>query len=199
MLVSAKLNEWDDVLIACKQLVNIRRNKSGEGSIDLPIVEKLIELLVSSDYPKCDDDEDSIESQLTHFQKSCIEFVCITLPSVITTSARCWRLVAKVELWRRRPWAALECHEKAYRAVSHNPDLEIDEKIWNETVDACEDLVAAYESLGEMEGKHGPSSLVCKDWKYKARSTIKALMSKGKGRWDGSDGWERLLQARSQI
>lgn len=193
MLVAAKLNEWTDVLLACKHLVSIKRDKAGEGSIDLPVVEKLVELLVSTDYPT-----DDIQ-KLTHFQRSCIEFVCEVLPSVITTSARCWRLVAKVELWRKRPWAALECHEKAYRAVSHNPDIEIDEKVWDATVDACEDLVASYESLGELEGRHGPGSMVCKDWKYKCRATIKALLSKGKGRWDDSDGWERLLELKNQI
>lgn len=192
MLVAVKLNEWEDVLTACKQLVSIRRDKSGEGSIDLPIIEKLVELLVTSEYPE-------EPQQLSYFQKSCTEFICNILPQVITTSARCWRLVARVELWRKRPWAALECHEKAYRAISHNPDLEVEEKVWNDTVDACEDLVAAYESLGEMEGKYGPGSLVCKDWKYKCRSTIKALMSKGKGRWDDSPGWDRLVEARSQI
>lgn len=192
MLVAAKLNEWEDVLIACKQLVSIRRDKSGEGSIDLPIIEKLVELLVTSEYSE--DPE-----KLSYFQKSCTEFICVTLPQVITTSARCWRMVARVELWRKRPWAALECHERAYRAISHNPDLEVDEKAWDDTVDACEDLVAAYESLGEMQGKYGPDSLVCKDWKYKCRSTIKALMSKGKGRWDDSLGWDRLIEARSQI
>ncbi|CAI4687145.1 BAL_1a_G0043360.mRNA.1.CDS.1 [Saccharomyces cerevisiae] len=192
MLVAVKLNEWEDVLTACKQLVSIRRDKSGEGSIDLPIIEKLVELLVTSEYPE-------EPQQLSYFQKSCTEFICNTLSQVITTSARCWRLVARVELWRKRPWAALECHEKAYRAISHNPDLEVEEKVWNDTVDACEDLVAAYESLGEMEGKYGPGSLVCKDWKYKCRSTIKALMSKGKGRWDDSPGWDRLVEARSQI
>ncbi|EHN00666.1 YNL313C-like protein [Saccharomyces cerevisiae x Saccharomyces kudriavzevii VIN7] len=192
MLVAVKLNEWDDVLVACRQLVSIRRDKAGEGSIDLPIVEKLVELLVTSEYP-------AETEMFSYFQKSCMEFICNTLPQVVTTSARCWRLVARVELWRKRPWAALECHEKAYRAVSHNPDLEIDEKVWNDTVDACEDLVAAYESLGEMEGKYGPGSLVCKDWKYKCRSTIKALTSKGKGRWDDSPGWDRLIEARNQI
>lgn len=193
MLVAVKLNEWDDVLLACKHLVNIRRDKSGEGSIDLPIVEKLAELLVSTDYP-------SDETQrLSHYQSSCIEFICSTLPSVITTSSRCWKVVGRVELWRKRPWAALECHEKAYRAMSHNPDLEIDERVWNDTVDACQDLVAAYESLGELGGKYGAGDLVCKDWKYKARSTIKSLMSKGKNSWEDSDGWETLLELRKQL
>lgn len=190
MIVSFRLNEWNDVLVACKHLVTIKRDTVGEGSIDIPIVEKLVDLLVCTDYK---------EDNLDYFQRNCIEFICVTLPSLITTDARLWKIVAKVELWRKRPWAALDCHEKAYRAISHNPDLSTDEKIWNETVEACEDLVAAYESLGERDGKYGEGSLVCKDWKYKARSTIKGLISKGKGRWDGTDGWERLMTARSQL
>lgn len=190
LIVATKLNEWQDVLMACVKLVNIKRDKIGEASIDLPVVEKLAELLVATDYKK---------DSLSFYQKSCIDFICNTIPSVVTTSARCWRLVARVELWRGRPWAALDCHEKAYRAVSHNPDLEINENVWKETVDACEDLVAAYESLGEMEGRHGPGSLVCQDWKYKSRATIKALMSKGKGIWEDSDGWESLLEMRRQL
>ena len=190
MIVSFRLQEWNDVLTACKQLVGIKRDKQGEGSVDLPVVEKLVELLVSTEYSA---------DQQDYFQRTCIDFVCVMLPTVITTSARLWKLVAKVELWRQRPWAALECHEKAYRATLHNPAMETEEPAWNETVDACEDLVAAYESLGEREGRHGDGSVVCRDWKYKARSTIKALMSKGRGRWDGSEGWERLVEARSQV
>lgn len=190
MLVAMKLNEWQDVLTACKNLVTIKRDKIGEASIDLPVVEKLVELLITTDY--------NVDS-LSFYQRSCIDFICNTIPSIVTTSARCWRIVARVELWRGRPWAALDCNEKAYRAVSHNPDLEINEKIWEDTVDACDDLVAAYESLGEMEGRHGPGSMVCQDWKYKSRATIKALMSKGKGIWEDSDGWERLLEMRKQL
>lgn len=193
MIVSVKLNEWNDVLLACKHLVNVKRERVGEGSIDLPVVEKLVELLVATEY-----DANNPET-LTHYQKSCIDFICNVLPTVITTNARCWRLVARVELWRKRPWAALDCNEKAYRAISHNTDIDIDEKVWDETVCACEDLVAAYESLGELEGKHGSSSLVCKDWKYRSRATIKGLMGKGKSRWEDSDGWERLSELKKQL
>lgn len=193
MLVSMKLNMWGDVLLACRKLVEIRKNKVGEFSIDLPVVEKLVELLVTSDFPS------NASERLSHFQSSCMEFICDILPTVVTTNSRCWNQVARVELWRKRPWAALECYEKEYRAMSHNPDLEFDEKVWNQTVDACDDLVAAYESLGVMEGKHGEGSLVCKDWKYKARSTIKSLMSRGKNNWEDSDGWERLLEMRRNL
>ncbi|SCU93826.1 LANO_0E04896g1_1 [Lachancea nothofagi CBS 11611] len=193
MLVSIKLNLWPDVLLACRKLVEIRKGKVGEFSIDLPVVEKLVELLVTSEFPS------EASARLTHFQSSCMEFICEILPGVVTTNSRCWKQVAKVELWRKRPWASLDCYEKEYRAMSHNPDLEFDEKVWNDSVDTCDDLVSAYESLGEMEGKHGLGSLVCKDWKYKARSTIKSLMSRGKNNWEDSDGWERLVELRNNL
>ena len=93
MTVAVKLNEWLDVLTACKQLININRDKEGEGTVDLPIVEKLVEILVSSGYP-------TDESDLTFFQRSCIEFLCGTLPGVITHNVRLWQLVARVELSR---------------------------------------------------------------------------------------------------
>ncbi|CCH59683.1 hypothetical protein TBLA_0B08680 [Henningerozyma blattae CBS 6284] len=193
MIVAFKLREWDEVLLSCKKLIDINKDRAGEGAIDLPIVEKLVEILVSSDYPKDD------ETKLTYFQKSCIDFICNQLPAVITNNGRIWRVISKVELWRNKPWNALDCYEKAFRAQSHNPDLEINEDVWNDTIDSCEELIAAYESLGEREGRHGKGSFVCKDWKYKSRSTIKSLMSRGKNNWDGTEGWERLVEMRSQI
>lgn len=186
LVVAAKLGEWSDVLIAARELVLL---KDGELSIDIPVIEKLVEILVATELP-------TDGGRLTHYQRLCTEFVCEQLPSVINTSARCWRIVSRVELWRQRPWAALECHEKAYRAVSHRPELETDELVWNEAVDACEDLVAAYESLGEKPGKHGAGDVVCKDWKYKTRTTVRSLMSKGKAMWEDSEGWVRLQQMK---
>lgn len=186
LVVAAKLGEWNDVLIAARELVLL---KDGELSIDIPVIEKLVEILVATEFP-------SDGGRLTHYQRLCTEFLCEQLPSVINTSARCWRIVSRVELWRQRPWAALECHEKAYRAVSNRPELDTEEGVWNEAVDACEDLVAAYESLGELPGKHDAGDVVCKDWKYKTRSTVRSLMSKGKTLWEDSDGWNRLQQMK---
>lgn len=190
LIVAAKLGEWDDVLWACKKLIEVKKDSSGEGSVDIPVVEKLVEILVAKDYK---------EDALTFFQRSCVEFTTVTLPGVINTSSRLWRLIARVELWRKRPWASVECYEKAYRAQSHCPDLETDEKVWNETVDACVDLCAAYESLGDMPGRLGAGDLVCKDWKYKAKQTIKSLMSKGRVSWEDSEGWEKLIESRNSL
>ncbi|CCG26085.1 hypothetical protein CORT_0C07140 [Candida orthopsilosis Co 90-125] len=191
MNVAMQLNEWNDVLIAYRELLSIRKNE-GDSVIDIPVLEKLSEILISSEFPESG-------KNLSHFQRTCIQLICDTLPTLITSSARCWRIVARVELWRKRPWAALECHEKAYRALLHNPELEVNEEVWNEVIDACADLVGAFESLGELPGKHGAGDLVCKDWKYKARTTVRSLMSKGKDIWEDTQGWDTLLRLKEDL
>lgn len=193
LTVSAKLNEWNDVLVASKELIEIRAKTEGESAIDINVYEKLAEILVATEYPR-----DS-ETRMTHYQNSCVDLICNVLPTVLTTSARCWRIIARVELWRGRPWAALECHERAYRALSQRAELEYQESAWNEAVDACSDLIGAYESLGERPGKHGADDLVCKDWKYKSRTTVRSLMSKGKAMWEDSEGWNRLQDLKEDL
>ncbi|ODV69595.1 TPR-like protein [Hyphopichia burtonii NRRL Y-1933] len=193
LIVAAKLNEWNDVLLAAKEVLLIKSQSEGELSIDIPVLEKLVEVLVSTEYPKGEN------ARLTHYQSSCIDLICNMLPNVINTSARCWRLISRVELWRGRPWSALECHEKAYRAVSQRTELETDETVWNDAVEACSDLIAAYESLGELPGKHDAGDVVCKDWRYKARTTVRSLMSKGKAMWEDSEGWERLQGMKEDL
>lgn len=191
LLVAAKLGEWNDVLYAARELISIRQQEGGGVVIDIPVIERLMQILIEEPYPQ--------DTRLTHFQKSCIDLICNILPSVINNSARCWRIVSRVELWRGKPWAALECHEKAYRATSLRPELDVDEEAWNDAVESCSDLVSAYESLGELPGKHGAGDLVCKDWKYKSRTCVRSLMSKGKATWEDSDGWKTLQQLKEDV
>lgn len=193
LIVAARLGEWNDVLHATRQLISIRGESGGEVSVDVPVLEKLAQILVEEPYPNQE------EARLTHFQLSCIDLICNMVPSVITSSARCWRIVSRVELWRGRPWASLDCHEKAYRATSLRPDLDTSEQAWNDAVEATSDLVSAYESLGELPGKHGAGDAVCKDWKYKARTCVRSLSSKGKATWEDSDGWNTLQQLKEDI
>lgn len=191
LLVAAKLGEWNDVLHASRELLKIRKDEGNETSIDVLVLEKLVQILVEEPYP--------VEQRLSHFQLSCVDLICNMVPSVINHNARVWRLVGKVELWQGKPWAALECAEKAYRATSLRPELDTLEEAWNEAVEACSDLVSAYESLGELPGKHNAGDLVCKDWRYKARSSVRSLMSKGKLMWEDSTGWNTLQDLKGEL
>lgn len=191
LLVAAKLGEWNDVLFATRELISIRKEHGTGTVVDIPVIERLMQILVEEPYPE--------HTQLTHYQRSCVDLICNILPNVINNSARCWRIVGRVELWRGKPWAALDCHEKAYRATSLKPDLDLNEESWNDAVESCSDLISAYESLGELPGKHGAGDVVCKDWKYKSRSCIRSLMSKGKSMWENSDGWNTLQELKDGI
>ncbi|ODV60815.1 tetratricopeptide repeat-containing protein EMW1 [Ascoidea rubescens DSM 1968] len=193
LIISSRLQKWNHVLIAVKQLSNLKKDSLGEKSVDLPVVQKLVEVLVEKPYPTNENEK------LTFFQKDCIQYVCNDLPKLITTSTRLWKVVAKVELWRKKPWECLACYEKAFRAVIHDPNLSSEQDIWNKAVECCEDLVASYESLGELPGKYGADDVVCKNWRYKSKSSIRSLMSKGKRTWEDSDGWERLTKLKEHL
>lgn len=192
MIVAAKLGKWDDVLYSSIVLLNRKKElDQKEASVDLPVVEKLVEILVSEPYEE--------KNSQRYFQKTCIDFVCNMIPSVLLHDARIWRIVAKVDLWRKKPWLALEDYEKAYRAVSNNPELQTSDKVWNAAVDACTDLVSAYENFGELEGRHGAGDFICKDWKFKAKSAIRALISKGKASWEYTDSYEKLVELKNEV
>lgn len=192
MLVAVKLGKWDDVLYSSIILLNRKKElEHDDSSIDLPVLEKLAELLISEPL--------DASKRETYYQKTCTQFICEMIPTVVLHDARIWRIVAKVDLWRNKPWLALEDYEKAYRAVTNNPDLSTDENIWKDAVEACTELISAYENFGELEGRHGAGDLVCKDWKFKAKSTVRSLLSKGKSTWEYTDGYEKLQELKAEI
>lgn len=196
--VAVDLGEWHDVLLGTKELLTIDSEKT-EGALDVGILERLCQILVSTNYPETIGDDEDATPKLDFFQKSALELFAVTLPSLITTKARLWKIVSKVELWRNRPWAALEAFEKGFRIYTHLPEVETDEKVWDEAVEYCSDLVDAYVNLGPREGRHGDGSVVCSNWKFKAKSAVRILVGRGKKWWEDSQGWERLQEIKEEI
>lgn len=183
LTIAVKLGKWDEAINALVVLLE------SKNEIDLPILEKLIEILVMQPFD---------ESKQTHFQRSCIKLVTQDVPKKLNDSY-IWKLIAKVNLWMKKPWLALDDYEKSYRSIINNPDLLTEAKVFQDAVEACEELVSAYENFGEMEGRHGAGDLVCKDWKYKAKSSIRSLISKSKSSWEFTDEYERLQELKEQF
>lgn len=188
--VAMKLGKWDEVLSASRILLNSNKSSMGSGTLDMAVMEKLIGVLMNSPY-----DED----HLTFFQKSCIEFICNEVPSVMNNNRKCWIDISKVDEWRKKPWLALSDYEKAYRATINSPKLTLEESSWNEAIDACSDLVAAYKKFGSLPGRLGAGDVVCKNQGFKSRSAIRALLSKGRRTWEYSDGYERLQKMKENV
>ncbi len=186
---------YNDIVIAQKRIIDMRGLSVGEQCIDVDILEHLVRhvITVATD----DLDVNGYDSKKPGLARMVVELVDKHVVSLITSSRRLWLIVAMLALWRVRPSSALEAHEKAWRAVTNQPNWDSGtEASWSEVVDATVDLADAYESLGSMDRTEGLAAgtgePVAKDWRFKARSAIKGIVGKGKGSWEGTAGWKRL-------
>lgn len=192
--VALDLENWVEVLRGTRELLTIP-GSNNEAALEVNILEQLCQILIRTEYPtEGYGRESGSPKRLDFFQRSAITLFTETLPPLITNIPRLWKIVARVELWRGRPWATLDCYEKGFRIYTHMPEVESDEKVWKDAVEFCCDLVDAYINLGIQEGRHGDGSLVCSNWKFKSRSAIRVLVGKGKKWWEGTPGLERLQQ-----
>lgn len=194
--VAVELSEWNEVLRGTRELLTIK-GADEEQYLDVSILEHLCQILVSTKYPEAN--EEGEIPRLDFFQKSAIELFINSIPPLITSNPRLWKIVARVELWRNKPWASLEAYEKGFRIYTHLPTVETEEKIWNEAVEYCGDLVDAYSNLGPRDGKYGDGSVVCSNWKFKAKSAVRVLIGRGKKWWEDSEGWEKLQSIKEDL
>ncbi|GME26500.1 putative tpr domain-containing protein [Neofusicoccum parvum] len=182
-----------DIITAQRRIIDLRGKTDGEKCIDAPILDALVRDIIALEDGGYDPAKPGSARMLVRMFDEAV------VP-LITGSRLLWTTVARLALWRRRPQAALDAHEKAWRAVTSQPGWETGtEERWNEVVDATIELADAYESLGPMEKTEGLAAgsgqLVMKDWKFKARSAVKGICSRGKETWEDTEGWERLRGA----
>lgn len=175
---------YTDVVIAMKRVISLRGETAGESCIDVDVLSLLVRHVITSD----------LEPAKPGLAKMVVELVERDVTPLITHDARLWRLVGKLALWRRRPRAALEAEEKAWRAVGSRAGVTDTESGWEELVDATVELVDAYASLGEMEREGLGEGVVARDWRFKGRSVVRGVLGRGRD-WEGGRGWERLKEA----
>ncbi|KAI9715577.1 MAG: hypothetical protein M1812_005881 [Candelaria pacifica] len=205
LIVAASLKppSYTDVAIAQKRLIDLRGSSIGEKCIDEDILQLLVRHIITSDLSNNEAGPQGYDASKPGLQRMVVELVEKDVIPLITTSSRLWLLVAKLALWRNRPSSALAAHEKAWRAVISQPGWEVGtEKGWEDVVDATIELVDAYESLGDMQRTEGLGAgdgegggeVVARDWRFKARSAVRGILGRGKGSWEGTGGWERLVE-----
>lgn len=209
-----------EVVTAQRRLIELLGPKSGEKSIDVPIVGMLVDHLVT--YYQYEEllikaGEDATSSTPSAPVERVVRSGTIpgqilslldnSIVPLITHSAPLWLLVSRVEQFREQPSKALEAHEKAWRATvasSAQGAFQMgEEKKWLDVVKATERLVLdGYSKYGPMdkEGQDGDGEeLVAKDWRFKSRSAIRGIMGKGKEFWEDSEGWDRLKELQVQV
>ena len=208
---------WSEIILAQKRVIELRGKTKGESAVDEKIVGVLVAYVTSEfDYPKAAELEgEALEAQPHGGTTTGIEAEEGTLPTatlrpgslphelidlienfvmpLITTSSDLWLSVARFARWRKRPLAALEANEKAWRAVTNQPGVyEKDEASWETVVVATEALVKAYERLAGEERERTGGKVIDGDWRFKARSAVRGVLGKGREMWGDSDGFRRL-------
>ena len=204
--VSATLSPppYSDLIIAQQRLIELRGPTEGESCIDIEVMEGLLSHIIASSTLST-----STSSTEPHRSKHGLEHMFTTLiqthvTPLITHSRRLWQLLARFSLHQNHPSSALDASEKAWRVTLNKPGWEdgssapvkggeVAKDVWKEVVDATIELVDAYESLGERERTEGlgggSGEVVCRQWRFKARSAIRGVLGRGRGRWEGSEGW----------
>ncbi|KAL8835083.1 MAG: hypothetical protein Q9170_003460 [Blastenia crenularia] len=207
--VSVKLSPrpWTDMIIAQTRLIDLRSKTEGEKCVDVEVMEGLLAQFIAISQPEpldtshlpIDSNGYNVEvSQKPGFSHMLTTLINQKITPLITSSRRLWLLTAKLALHQRKPLAALQGYEKAWRVTLNQPGWENGtketESLWRDVVDATVELVDAYESFGEQrrEGGSGEGELVAKDWKFKSRSAVRSVLGRGKEGWEGSEGWAEL-------
>ncbi|KAI9695706.1 MAG: hypothetical protein M1820_008469 [Bogoriella megaspora] len=197
LTISASLSppSYSDIIRAMNRVIAIRSPSLGEKAIDEDILDLLVNHVIHS--------EDRYDASKPGMSRFVVELVDKAVVPLITSSARLWKIVAKLALWRGKLGTALEAQEKAWRVVTGKPGWEYGtEQQWKEVVDATIDLCDAYESLGPRERTEGLGAgeeVVAKDWKFKARSAVRGIAGKGKESWEGTGPWERLKEKGDEL
>jgi tetratricopeptide (TPR) repeat protein len=204
-----------DLVTAQRRIIELLGAKKGEKCVDGPILAMLVDFLTSAfEHERLlIRSEDPSEAPIVRtgtIPGQIITLIDQSIVPLITHSSALWLLVARVEIWRERPFAAFEAHEKAWRAsVAANAQGAFqmgDEKPWLEVVRATERLVRdGYAKYGPMDRENqtvdggAEAELVARDWRFKARSAVRGIMGKGKDFWEDSDGWLRLKELQSEV
>jgi tetratricopeptide (TPR) repeat protein len=198
LTVAASTNppSWSDVVTAQRRVCELRGTTDGEKCIDEEILDLLIRHTIQ--------EEGSSDMSKAGLPRMVNELIEKHVKPLITVSPKLWTILATLYIHTNRPSSALECHEKAWRALTSQPNWENStEASWNAVVDQTIDLVDTYESLGSRERTEGLAAgsgeLVAKDWKFKARSAVRSVMGKGKENWEDGAGWERLVQRLNDL
>ncbi|KND91548.1 Essential for maintenance of the cell wall protein 1 [Tolypocladium ophioglossoides CBS 100239] len=185
-----------EIVLAFKHIIRIRKS---EEAIDADVISALLQdvvLVKETDAASgvYDPPRGSMERLVTRLLEE-------EVVPLITQRSELWVLVARLRTWRRDYAGAIDASERAWRAAvgssgsgsagllpgdSASANWTADEAAWAEAVERTDELVSVLENWGPDVETVGAR------WRGKARSAVRSVMGRGRGSWEGSDGWRTL-------
>ena len=216
--VSVRLSPppYTEVIMAQTRMIDLRGKIEGEKCVDVDIVEALVAHLIAISPSLAErEKENQASAQILEgkpikrrgLENLIVDLVQKKITPLITSSRRLWLLTAKLSLHLGRPAAALASYEKAWRVTLNRPTWDTGEgttaakAAWTEVSESTIDLADAYESLGQRqrESGMGAGEPVARDWKFKARSALRSIISRAKAGWEGDQAYENLQERLAEL
>ncbi|CAE6413836.1 unnamed protein product [Rhizoctonia solani] len=215
IIVSVDVGELSEACRALGRLVELRVEKDGVASVDIEVLERLVDAVTRA-LP----DEEPTDAQSEQvrnpdeghglFPRVYDLFSRVILPR-ISNSPRIYRAWARLLTWRVRSrdaahlkatWSdALTAHMDAYRAgVGSDPAVETDIERFKEAVTEITELVDVLRNLGPRAQEEGAGEGKSKgSWQFQARSLVRTFMGRAKGSFEDEPEWKSLKELLDEL
>jgi len=201
MIVAVDVGEMSEACRALGRIVEMRSESQGEDSVDLEVLERLVNAVVRS---HGEAEEESRNEAGDHDPNSgkglfprVLDLFTRTLLPRVSTSSRIYQAYARLLLWSGDLRASLETNLTAYRVgVASEPKVEFDALKFREAARLIEETVDALTNLGprEVKGEDGGKELVLKEWKFQARSILRSFLGRTKDAFEDEPEYDRVKE-----
>lgn len=204
------VGELGEAARALGRVVEERAGREGEGSVDMAVLERLVNAVVRAEGGEKDlDGLDGLEKERARARRNPNEgpglarrvrdlFERVILPR-ISDSARVWRMWARVLVWEGKWAEALDAHMHAYRAsVVQDERVEVDLVRWREALGELEETVEVMRNLGPRAAGQGEEG-AGRDWRFQARGLVRAFMGRTRASFEDEGEWERLGELLEEL
>ena len=201
MVVAVDVGEMSEACRAQGRLVEMKVEKDGEGSIDLEVLERLVDAVTraTEEDPDSTDKKSYVNPNEGRGLAPRVERLIteIILPR-ISDSPRVFLAHARLLFWSGDMAGALDAHLKAYRAgIASDSTIEHDRKKFVDASLRVEEVVGMLENLGPKLRKDG--EVVAKDWKYQARSLVRTFLGRTRSAFEDEPEYEKLKELLAEL
>jgi hypothetical protein len=212
IIVAVDVGELSEACRALGRLVELRAAKDGAASVDVEVLERLVDAVTRAS----SNEEEPSEGQRVRnpdeghglFPRVHDLFTRVVLPRV-SDSPRIYRAWARLLVWRAQSkgathlqatWSdALAAHMNAYRAgVGSDPRVETDIERWREGVSEIQELVDVMRNLGPRAQEEG-GERKGGTWQFQSRSLVRTFMGRTKASFGDEPEWEGLKELLDEL
>ncbi|KAI8925868.1 hypothetical protein BC831DRAFT_458966 [Entophlyctis helioformis] len=195
LFVAVDIGEFSEAIRSFDRILTIRADKPQfkDALVDVEVLEVVV-LAVASDQL-----DSAGEPSSRHAPKLAALLDAITAK---VSTPRLFVICAQFEQSQGRLRKALDYYQKAYRSILHHPEVNTNEDVFKSLVNFTIQVADAYITLGPHEEEvrvGGSTELVCKDWAYQARQTVKTVMSRTKETYGGTEHHDRLVEKFAEV